>query len=86
MNFSQSLYKKRIQFIKKRWKCKMVRKKLYFGHRFHRNRRLVQFQITAFENKSHDRGNGFGPEALAQLQQHGYQLARRGMQPEVPYG
>lgn len=31
-------------------------------------------------------GNGFGPEALAQLQQHGYQLARRGMQPEVPYG
>ena len=31
-------------------------------------------------------GNGFGPEALTQLQQHGYQLARRGMQPEIPYG
>jgi len=31
-------------------------------------------------------GNSFGPEALAQLQQHGYRVARRGMQPEVPYG
>lgn len=31
-------------------------------------------------------GNGFGPEALEQLRQHGYVLARRGMQPEIPYG
>ena len=31
-------------------------------------------------------GNQFGPEAVAQLQAHGYLLARRGMQPELPYG
>jgi peptidoglycan/xylan/chitin deacetylase (PgdA/CDA1 family) len=31
-------------------------------------------------------GNGFGPEALEQLQRRGYLVARRGMQPEVPYG
>lgn len=31
-------------------------------------------------------GNGFGPEALEQLRRHGYAVARRGMQPEVPYG
>ena len=31
-------------------------------------------------------GNQFGPEAVAQLQAHGYPLARRGMQPELPYG
>lgn len=31
-------------------------------------------------------GNTFGPEALAQLGQHGYKLARRGMQPEKRYG
>jgi peptidoglycan/xylan/chitin deacetylase (PgdA/CDA1 family) len=31
-------------------------------------------------------GDSFGPEALAQLQLHGYKLARRGMQPEIPYG
>jgi peptidoglycan/xylan/chitin deacetylase (PgdA/CDA1 family) len=31
-------------------------------------------------------GNGFGPEAIQQLEGLGYQLARRGMQPEVPYG
>ncbi|MCI0338430.1 MAG: polysaccharide deacetylase family protein [Acidobacteria bacterium] len=31
-------------------------------------------------------GNAFGPEAIAQLRRHGYKLARRGMQPEVPYG
>ncbi len=30
--------------------------------------------------------NQFGPEAVAQLQAHGYLLARRGMQPELPYG
>ena len=31
-------------------------------------------------------GDNFGPEALKQLQTHGYKVARRGMQPEVPYG
>jgi peptidoglycan/xylan/chitin deacetylase (PgdA/CDA1 family) len=31
-------------------------------------------------------GNAFGPEALDELRRHGYQLARRGMQPEMPYG
>lgn len=31
-------------------------------------------------------GNNFGPEALAVLAQAGYRLARRGMQPEAPYG
>ncbi len=31
-------------------------------------------------------GNGFGPEAVGQLQALGYRFARRGMQPEVPYG
>jgi peptidoglycan-N-acetylglucosamine deacetylase len=31
-------------------------------------------------------GDNFGPEALRQLQLHGIRLARRGMQPEVPYG
>lgn len=31
-------------------------------------------------------GNAFGPEAVAQLERLGYQFARRGMQPEVPYG
>ncbi len=31
-------------------------------------------------------GDNFGPEALKQLQIHGIKLARRGMQPEVPYG
>ncbi len=31
-------------------------------------------------------GDNFGPEALKQLQMHGYKVARRGMQPEVPYG
>lgn len=31
-------------------------------------------------------GDNFGPEAVAQLQAHGIRLARRGMQPEVPYG
>ncbi len=31
-------------------------------------------------------GNGFGPEGIEQLRRHGYSLARRGMQPEVPYG
>jgi peptidoglycan/xylan/chitin deacetylase (PgdA/CDA1 family) len=31
-------------------------------------------------------GNGFGPAALQILQAHGYRLARRGMQPEIPYG
>ncbi len=31
-------------------------------------------------------GNAFGPEALAELQRHGYTTARRGMQPEVAYG
>ena len=31
-------------------------------------------------------GNGFGPEARKVLQTHGIQFARRGMQPEIPYG
>lgn len=31
-------------------------------------------------------GDNFGPEALEQLRKHGIKLARRGMQPEVPYG
>jgi peptidoglycan/xylan/chitin deacetylase (PgdA/CDA1 family) len=31
-------------------------------------------------------GNGFGPEAIKVLQNEGYKFARRGMQPEVPYG
>jgi peptidoglycan/xylan/chitin deacetylase (PgdA/CDA1 family) len=31
-------------------------------------------------------GNAFGPEALAELERLGYQYARRGMQPERPYG
>jgi peptidoglycan-N-acetylglucosamine deacetylase len=31
-------------------------------------------------------GDNFGPEALEQLRLHGIKLARRGMQPEVPYG
>ena len=31
-------------------------------------------------------GNGFGPEAVAVLEKEGYQFARRGKQPEIPYG
>ena len=31
-------------------------------------------------------GNAFGPESVAVLADAGYRLARRGMQPEVPYG
>ena len=31
-------------------------------------------------------GNSFGPEAVEQLKMLGYTLARRGMQPEIPYG
>ena len=31
-------------------------------------------------------GNGFGPEAFEKLRSLGYRFARRGMQPEVPYG
>ena len=31
-------------------------------------------------------GNGFGPEAAAKLGEAGYRFARRGMQPEIPYG
>jgi peptidoglycan/xylan/chitin deacetylase (PgdA/CDA1 family) len=31
-------------------------------------------------------GNTFGPEAIEQLRHHGYEFARRGMQPEKPYG
>jgi peptidoglycan/xylan/chitin deacetylase (PgdA/CDA1 family) len=31
-------------------------------------------------------GNGFGPEAVRVLDDLGYQFARRGMQPEIPYG
>jgi len=31
-------------------------------------------------------GNAFGPDALAVLERNGYRLARRGMQPEIPYG
>ncbi|MGH9844925.1 MAG: hypothetical protein ACREEM_39920, partial [Blastocatellia bacterium] len=32
------------------------------------------------------RRNAFGPEALEQLRRRGYVVARRGMQPDVPYG
>jgi len=31
-------------------------------------------------------GNSFGPEAVEQLRTLGYTLARRGIQPEIPYG
>ncbi len=31
-------------------------------------------------------GNGFGPEAVEVLEKEGFQFARRGKQPEVPYG
>jgi peptidoglycan/xylan/chitin deacetylase (PgdA/CDA1 family) len=31
-------------------------------------------------------GNGFGPEAVQRLAELGYRFARRGAQPEVPYG
>ena len=31
-------------------------------------------------------GNAFGPEAVAELRRLGYRFARRGMQPETPYG
>ncbi|MGE0885598.1 MAG: polysaccharide deacetylase family protein [Blastocatellales bacterium] len=31
-------------------------------------------------------GNAFGPEAMEQLRRRGYAVARRGMQPELPYG
>lgn len=31
-------------------------------------------------------GNAFGPDSLAVLERAGYRLARRGMQPEAPYG
>jgi peptidoglycan/xylan/chitin deacetylase (PgdA/CDA1 family) len=31
-------------------------------------------------------GNSFGPEAREILQEKGYRFARRGMQPEIPYG
>ncbi len=31
-------------------------------------------------------GNGFGPEALEVVRAHGFRFARRGMQPELPYG
>jgi peptidoglycan/xylan/chitin deacetylase (PgdA/CDA1 family) len=31
-------------------------------------------------------GNAFGPEGVEQLRKHGYLIARRGMQPEQPYG
>src|ERR1044071_1757183 len=31
-------------------------------------------------------GNAFGPDSLAVLEKAGYRLARRGMQPEAPYG
>lgn len=31
-------------------------------------------------------GNGFGPDGIQVLQQHSYRFARRGMQPEIPYG
>jgi peptidoglycan-N-acetylglucosamine deacetylase len=31
-------------------------------------------------------GNAFGPEAVTELQRRGYVVARRGMQPEMPYG
>ncbi|MBS1809016.1 MAG: polysaccharide deacetylase family protein [Acidobacteria bacterium] len=31
-------------------------------------------------------GNAFGPDAIEQLRRNGYKIARRGMQPEIPYG
>jgi peptidoglycan/xylan/chitin deacetylase (PgdA/CDA1 family) len=31
-------------------------------------------------------GNGFGPAGIRVLQDHNYRFARRGMQPEIPYG
>lgn len=31
-------------------------------------------------------GNAFGPESVQVLRDQGYRLARRGMQPEIPYG
>ncbi|MFN0120101.1 MAG: polysaccharide deacetylase family protein [Blastocatellia bacterium] len=31
-------------------------------------------------------GNAFGPEAIEELRRRGYTTARRGMQPEIPYG
>jgi len=31
-------------------------------------------------------GNAFGPEAVTVLDRHGIRFARRGMQPEIPYG
>lgn len=31
-------------------------------------------------------GNGFGPEAVRELGRLGFQFARRGMQPDIPYG
>ncbi len=31
-------------------------------------------------------GNGFGPESYAKLRELGFRFARRGMQPEIPYG
>ena len=31
-------------------------------------------------------GNNFGPEAVQVLRKNGYKFARRGMQPEIPYG
>jgi len=31
-------------------------------------------------------GDNFGPEAIEQVRLHGIELARRGMQPEIPYG
>jgi peptidoglycan/xylan/chitin deacetylase (PgdA/CDA1 family) len=31
-------------------------------------------------------GNGFGPESIDVLKKRSYRLARRGMQPEIPYG
>jgi peptidoglycan/xylan/chitin deacetylase (PgdA/CDA1 family) len=31
-------------------------------------------------------GNGFGPEAVGELEKLRYRFARRGMQPEIPYG
>lgn len=31
-------------------------------------------------------GNAFGPEAIEELRRRGYTVARRGMQPDIPYG
>lgn len=31
-------------------------------------------------------GNGFGPQAIEELAKRGFRVARRGMQPEIPYG